>query len=113
MNFFCRVLKVSSSGYYAWRNRKPSRRDLEDEQLRPKVFEAFRIGRGTYGSPRVLFELVEQGLEVGRRRVARLMCELGLQGVSPRKFRVMTDSDHKHPIAEDVLARNFEASRPN
>jgi len=60
-----------------------------------------------------LVELVEQGLEGGRRRIARLMCELGLQGVSSRKFRVTTDSDHKHPIAENVLARNFEASRPN
>jgi putative transposase len=73
MRILCRVLKVSSNGYYAWRNRKPSRRDFEDEQLRPKVVEAFRIGRGTYGSPRVLVELVEQGLEVGRRRIARLM----------------------------------------
>ena len=113
MRILCRVLKVSPSGYYAWRNRKPSRRDLEDEQLRPKVVDAFKIGRGTYGSPRVLTELVEQGLKVGRRRVARLMRDLGLQGISPRKFRVTTDSDHKHPIAGNVLARNFEASRPN
>jgi putative transposase len=60
-----------------------------------------------------LCELVEQGLEVGRRRVARLMGELGLQGISPRKFRVTTNSDHGHPIAENVLARNFEASGPD
>ncbi len=56
MRILCRVLKVSSSGYYAWRSRKPSRRDLEDERLRPKVVEAFKTGRGTYGSPRVLVE---------------------------------------------------------
>lgn len=109
----CRVLRVSRSGYYAWRSRVPSQRDLDDEQLRPKVVEAFKVGRGTYGSPRVLTELVEQGIEIGRRRVARLMGEMGLQGVSPRKFRVTTDSDHAHPIAENVLARNFEASGPN
>jgi putative transposase len=60
-----------------------------------------------------LRELVEQGLEIGRRRVARLMGELGLQGISPRKFRLTTNSDHEHPIAENVLARNFEASGPN
>ena len=113
MRILCRVLKVSPSGYYAWRSRRPSQRDLDDEQLRPKVVEAFKTGRGTYGSPRVLRELVEQGFEVGRRRVARLMSELGLQGLTPRKFRVTTDSDHDHPIAENVLARNFEASGPN
>jgi len=55
----CRVLGVSRSGYYAWRVRKPSDRALEDERLRPKVVEAFKVGRGTYGSPRVLGELID------------------------------------------------------
>jgi len=55
----------------------------------------------------------DQGFEIGRTRVARLMRELGLQGVSPRKFRVTPDSDHPHPIADNVLDRNFEASGPN
>ncbi len=113
LRILCRVLRVSRSGYYAWRDRKPSKRALDDERLRPKVVEAFKTGRGTYGSPRVLDELVGQGLEVGRRRVARLMRELGLRGVSPRKFRVTTDSNHNHAIAENVLGRNFKASRPN
>jgi putative transposase len=113
MRILCRVLKVSRGGYYAWRARKPSRRDLEDERLRPRVAEAFQTGRGTYGSPRVLAELVDQGFEIGRRRVARLMRDMGLQGVSPRKFRVTTNSNHVHPIAENVLAQNFEAMGPN
>jgi len=113
VRILCRVLRVSRSGYYAWRDRKPSVRALEDERLRPKVVEAFKTGRGTYGSPRVLDELIEQGFEVGRRRIARLMRELGLRGVSPRKFRVTTDSDHKYPIARNVLNRDFKASRPN
>ena len=113
MRILCRALRVSRSGYYAWRNREPSARSLEDERLRPKVAEAFRTGRGTYGSPRVRAELVDQGFEIGRKRVARLMHEMRLQGVAPRKFRVTTDSDHKHPIAENLLGRDFEASRPN
>ena len=113
LRILCRVLGVSRSGYYAWRGRRPSLHALDDERLRPKVVEAFKTGRGTYGSPRVLDELIDQGFEVGRRRVARLMRELGLRGVSPRKFRVTTDSDHKHGIAENLLERNFEASRPN
>jgi putative transposase len=113
MRILCRVLEVSRSGYYAWCTRKPSARELEDERLRPKIVEAFKTGRGTYGSPRVRDELIDQGFEIGRKRVARLMRELGLQGVSPRKFRVTTHSDHDHPIAENVLDRNFEASGPN
>ena len=113
LRILCRVLGVSRSGYYAWRARKPSARALEDERLRPKVVEAFASGRGTYGSPRVRDELVDQGLEIGRNRVARLMREMGLRGVSPRKFRVTTDSNHDHPIAKNLLDRNFEASKPN
>ncbi len=113
MRILCRVLEVSRSGYYAWRARKPSARALEDERLRPKVVEAFKIGRGTYGSPRVRDELVDQGFEIGRKRVARLMREMGLRGVTPRKFRVTTDSNHDDPIAENVLDRNFEALGPN
>ena len=87
MRILCRVLEVSRSGYYAWRARKPSARDLEDERLRPKIAAAFETGRGTYGSPRVRDELVDQGFGIGRKRVARLMREMGFEGVTPRKFR--------------------------
>ena len=111
LRILCRVLAVSRSGYYAWRARKPSARDLEDERLRPKVVEAFETGRGTYGSPRVRDEWVDQGFEIGRKRVARLMREMGLQRVSPRRFRVTTDSNHDHPIAENVLDRLGVAGR--
>jgi transposase InsO family protein len=113
LRVLCRVLHVSRSGFYAWLRRKPSNRELEDERLRPKIVDAFKIGRGTYGSPRVQGELVDQGIEVGRRRVARLMRDLGLQGLSPRKFRVTTDSNHNEAIAPNVLARNFVARKPN
>lgn len=113
VRILCRVLRVSKSGYYAWRRRKPSNRDLEDERLRPKILAAFKTGRGTYGSPRVQSELVDQGFEIGRRRVARLMREMGLQGIAPRKFRTTTHSNHDAPIAPNVLARNFEASKAN
>ncbi len=65
MRILCRVLAVSRSGYYAWRGRKPSARNLEDERLRPKIVEAFETGRGTYGSPRVRHELVDQGIAIG------------------------------------------------
>ena len=109
----CRVIRVSKSGFYAWLSREPSLRELDDERLRPKIVDAFKVGRGTYGSPRVQSELVDQGIEVGRRRVARLMRGLGLQGISPRKFRVTTDSNHDEAIAPNVLARDFVAGKPN
>jgi len=109
----CRVLCVSRSGFYAWLRRKPSDRDLEDERLRPKIVEVFKKGRGTYGSPRVKNDLVEQGYAIGRRRVARLMRDLGLQGVCPRKFKVTTDSNHSEKLAPNVLDRDFTAKNPN
>ena len=113
LRILCRVLRVSRSGFYAWLRRQPSNRAFEDERLRPKIVDAFKVGRGTYGSPRVQGELVDQGIEVGRRRVARLMRDLGLQGLSPRKFRITTDSNHKGAIARNVFARGFVASKPN
>jgi transposase InsO family protein len=113
LRLLCRVLQVSKSGYYAWLRRDPSVRALEDEKLRPKVVEAFERGRGTYGSVRVLRELVAEGFEIGRRRVARLMAEMGLAGLPARKFQTTTDSNHAKPIAANVLNRDFKASRPN
>jgi transposase InsO family protein len=113
LRLLCRVLQVSKSGYYAWLRRDPSVRALEDEKLRPKVVEAFERGRGTYGSVRVHRELVDQGFEIGRRRVARLMAEMGLAGLPARKFQTTTDSNHAKPIAANVLDRDFTASRPN
>ena len=65
------------------------------------------------GSPRVQRELLDQGDEIGRRRVARLMREMKLQGVCPRKFRVTTDSNHGNEIAPNVLSRDFTASKTN
>ena len=113
LRLLCRVLQVSKSGYYAWLRRGPSDRALEDEKLRPKVAAAFELGRGTCGSVRVRQELLDQGFEIGRRRVARLMGEMGLAGLPARKFQTTTDSNHSKPIAGNVLDRDFEASRPN
>lgn len=113
LRILCRVLQVSKSGYYAWLRRGPSERALQDERLRPKVVAAFERGRGVYGSIRVQQELVDQGFEIGRRRVARLMAEMGLVGLAARRFQTTTDSNHAKPIAPNVLDRDFQASRPN
>src|SRR4030095_5547331 len=81
----CRVLGVSPSGYYAWRNRPLSRRAREDVELTARVDAIHRASRGTYGAPRIHAELAALGIHVGRKRVARLMRALGVHGISRRK----------------------------
>ena len=81
----CRVMRVSKAGYFAWRDRKPSARALEDERLLSLIRSAHGESRGTYGSPRIFAELREQGERTSMKRVARLMREAGLQGIHRRK----------------------------
>src|SRR5690606_12071041 len=81
----CRLLGVSSSGYYGWRDRTPSKRAQEDEALQEQIRQIHRASRGTYGAPRIHAELQARGIRCGRKRVARLMRELGLQGISRRR----------------------------
>ena len=109
----CRVMRVTRSGYYAWAKRRPSRRQREDAQLKVRIRAIHAASRSTYGSPRVYAQLKQDGFEVGRGRVARLLRELGLMGLPAKRFRHTTDSTHPLPVALNVLARNFEAERPN
>jgi transposase InsO family protein len=84
----CRVLKVSPSGFYEWRSRPPSKRDLEDAYLTETIRQVHATSRQTYGSPRVHAELrLGMGKAVGRKRVERLMRCAGLQGVHRRRWR--------------------------
>lgn len=109
----CRVLEVSPSGYYAWRRRKISVRSRQDEALKDQIRTIHRLSRQTYGSPRIHAELKEEGTRIGRKRVARLMKESGLVGVSRRKSIRTT---RRHPQARpalDLVERKFTASGPN
>ena len=84
----CRVLRVSSSGYYEWRERGPSARARADEVLSAEIAEIHTMSRGTYGSPRVHAELrLGRDVRCGRKRVARLMRTAGLQGAFRRRGR--------------------------
>jgi putative transposase len=113
VRLLCRVLEVSRSGFYAWKSRPPSARSKEDESLSAKVLQIFHASRQTYGSPRIKAELNDDGHDVGRRRVSRLMAAHGLQAVCPRRFCVTTDSNHDRPIAENILDRDFAPEAPN
>jgi putative transposase len=103
----CRVLKVKRAGYYAWVSRPPSARAMDDAQLAETIKDIHDTSRRTYGSPRVQEELKAQGQQHGEKRVARIMREEGLRAKTPRRFRVTTDSNHAHPIAPNVLDRQF------
>jgi len=109
----CRVLRVSTSGFYAWLRRHPSARANAAAKLHAAIKSAFDESRGTYGSPRLHAELIAQGFEVSKTRVEREMRTLGLFARRPKKFRATTDSAHDRPVAENTLDRKFDASQPN
>jgi putative transposase len=109
----CRTLKVSRSGYYAWKTRPESKRLKDDRRLSVLVQTAHETGRCYYGSPRVLRELREQGTRIGRKRIIRLMQNLGLVARKRRRFKCTTVVDKGRPVAPNLLARNFSAPAPN
>jgi transposase InsO family protein len=113
VTWMCARLGVSPSGFYAWRKRKPSPRAKKDEQLKVLIKASFDESRKTYGSPRVLEDLREEGERVGRNRVIRLMQQEGLRARVRKRFKCTTMSDHDQPVAANVLDRNFEAEAPN
>lgn len=109
----CRVLQVSTSGYYDWRSRDPSPRELENDKLLEDIERIHEDSRGTYGSPRIHKTLQHEGWTVGRTRVARLMRENDIRAVQKRRSRRTTDSNHDFWVARNLLERNFEAAEPD
>jgi transposase InsO family protein len=107
----CRVLHVSTSGYYEWRERPPSSRAVADEALRAQIVEIHSMSRGTYGAPRVHAELrLGRGVRCGRKRVARLMRHERLHGIYRRRGRRARPSPAVH---DDLVRRRFVADAPN
>ncbi len=109
----CRVLAVSASGYYAWRQRPPSDRARVDAALTARIRTIHQYSRATYGAPRIHQELRASDIHVGRKRVARLMNAAGLAGVSRRKWMVTTVRDQNAEPAPDLIERNFVAAAPD
>ena len=83
----CEVLGVSQSGYFAWRNREPSRRQLDDMILLAHIRSQFATSNETYGAPRMHAQLREEGLLAGRHRIARLMRDNGLKALQKRRYK--------------------------
>lgn len=107
----CRVLEVSRAGYYAWRARPLSDRVKDDRVLTATIREIQRQVKQRYGRPRVRMELRALGFRCGATRVGRLMRQAGLNAKRTRKFRVTTQSDHRHPVAPNMLDRRFSLTR--
>lgn len=109
----CKVLEVSMSGYYGWRKRPCSKRDMENELVLIEIQQSHRMSNGTYGSPRVTEDLRAKGIRCGRNRVARIMRKNGIAARSRRKFKATTNSRHNLPVAENLLEQNFHIDSPN
>ena len=107
----CRVLRVSVSGYYEWRDRPPSSRAVADQALSAEIAEIHTMSRGSYGSPRVHAELrLGRGIRCGRKRIARLMRRSGLQGVFRRKRK---RAEPVPAVHDDLVRRQFHADKPD
>lgn len=107
----CKVLKVSRNAYYCWRRQQASPRpERRKGALKKDILAVFNESRQIYGSSKIAIELNKRGIAISRSYVGRLMGELGIRSRTHKKFVPTTDSGHKHPVADNVLDRNFEVS---
>jgi hypothetical protein len=113
VTILCRCMRVTRSGFYAWRRRGLSARARRDLVLRPKLRAFHAAGGHRYGRPRLWKDLKEDGEAVSEKRVQRLMREEEIQGKVAKRFKQTTNSDHDDPIAPNMLDRDFTAAGPN
>ena len=108
-----KVMGVSRSGFYAWARRPPSARAMADSRLSERIGKIHSASKETYGAPRIHAELADDGINVGRKRVERLMKASALVGVSRRKGTRTTIRDERVRPAGDLVDRNFRADEPD
>lgn len=113
IRMMCRLLEVSSSGYYDWVERQPSQREQENENLTIQIKQQFDIHKKRSGAIRITKDLQKTGQKVGKNRVAKIMRQNGWRAKGARKFKATTNSKHNLPVAPNLLEQNFEASHPN
>jgi putative transposase len=113
IRLMCRALAVSAAGYYAWRARPESPRSIQARTLLSAIRVVHQESRETYGSPRVWEVLLKQGHHIGEHRVARLMRVEGIRAKTMKKWRPTTQSQHRLPVAANILDRAFTVQAPN
>ena len=109
----CLMLNLSSSGYYAWLNRKPSKRAQEEGRLEVEIRAAHKRTRETCGPERLQRDLAAHGVKAGVCRIRKIRKKLGIRCKQIRKFKPTTNSNHTLPVAENLLEQKFEATSPN
>ena len=109
----CRVLQVTSRGYRDWKTRPISQSQRDDMVLLAHIREQHRLSLQSYGRPRMTEELQALGLNVGHRRVGRLMRQNGIKVIRTRAYKITTDSNHAFTIAPNLLDQDFSADAPN
>jgi transposase InsO family protein len=109
----CRAFDISRSGYYAWRGREKSIRRKENERLVEKIRKVYLLNREVYGSPRITEELKAQGTACSKNRIARLMRLNRIKARTAKKYRITTRSNHRLPIAPNIVNRDFTARGPD
>ncbi len=113
LRLMCRLLSVSVSGYYDWRERKPSRRDITNQVLAKKIKAIFDEEKSRAGAVRIAKRLNNEGEPVSRHRVAKIMRSNGWRARAAKKFKATTNSSHQLPVAPNLLQQNFLAHQPN
>jgi transposase InsO family protein len=113
VSVLCRVFDVSKSGYHAFVSRPPSKRAQENARLEVTIHAAHQRTRQTYGPERLQDELKDDGFKAGVARIKRLRKKLGIRCKQVRKFKATTNSNHKLPVAQNLLDQKFVTSRPN
>jgi putative transposase len=111
LKVMCKVLKVSRSGYYAWRRRIPSKSQRANQELLERIREVYKNSRSLYGSPRIKEELNDQGIICGKNRVARIMKDNEIRAIVQRRFKKTTDSLHSYPASANLLINGSETGR--
>lgn len=109
----CKMLKVSTSGYYKWKVGVPSKRKLYNDFLKKEIHQVYRNSRCRYGSPRIAKELNMQGYKASQPLVAKIMRNEHLRSIIRRKYKVTTNSSHKYPVVENKLNREFKVVEQN
>ncbi len=114
VGIMCRMLSVSRSGYYSWKNRPLSSRDQDNQKLATEIKRIFDDEKGRPGSPRISRRLQEEGKSASRHRVAKLMRDNGLHAKAAKKYKATTtNSNHSLPVAPNLLEQNFTADVPD
>jgi len=108
----CKMFEVSTSSYFTWMKAGPSERWKKNESLLVTIMDVFENSKNSYGSPRIAKELHAMGISASKPLVARLMRAAGIRARRRKNFVATTDSNHKYPVAPNVLDRKFSATRP-